>query len=119
MNIESECRRDVSRMDSEMTNAPDLAEWNHQVLILVQALVGAVSPNFRMVTLGHDGQRWHLRFFLEEDRFEDREEIEDILCQYEAMQDQGLSYDFEVRAGSNVLPSILAPERVVFRRREP
>lgn len=34
-----------------------LKRWNYQVLMLVQALVGAISPNFRMVAISlEDGE---------------------------------------------------------------
>ncbi len=101
-----------------MMLSPSLAEWNHQVLMLMQALAGAVSSNFRMVTLGHDGNRWCLRFFIEEDLPQDREEIEDIVSEFEAFQDQAIAYGFEVYVGTKALPMVQAPERVVFRRRE-
>lgn len=99
-------------------SAPSLESWNHQVLMLVQALLGAVSPNFRMVTLGHDGHRWQIRFYLQEDRAEDREEIADILSEFDAFQSQGVEYGTEVQVTAVELPQPLATERMVYRRRE-
>jgi len=101
-----------------MTAAPNLESWNFQVLMLVQSLLGAVSPNFRMVTLGHDGKQWRLRFFLEEDSPEDREEIEDAVSEFEALQQGGIHYDIEVLVTSEPIPWPSMPERVIFRRRE-
>lgn len=46
--------------------------------MLNQALLGEVSPNFRMVELSHDGGGWVITITLAEDRAEDRNAIEDI-----------------------------------------
>jgi hypothetical protein len=51
----------------------------------VQALLGTISPNFRLVALGNLGGRWQLRFVLEHESLEDREEIEDIGSLLESM----------------------------------
>ncbi|MGC3645835.1 hypothetical protein ACPTFH_30815, partial [Pseudomonas aeruginosa] len=54
--------------------------------MLIQALVGAISANFRMIALLWDGDEWVLSFYLEESNEEDVEEIEDVGCQYTAYQ---------------------------------
>ena len=97
----------------------ELQAWNYQVLMLSQALQGAISPNFRKVSLGHDGRRWLLRFVLQQNYSEDLEEIEDIVSQFEAFQNEqiSLSVEVEITADSS-LPDV-SPDRVVFRRREP
>lgn len=102
-----------------MNKQPSLAEWNFQVLMLVQALVGAVSSNFRMVTLLWGEDEWVLRFYLENNIEEDVEEIEDIVCQYTAYQDSSLRCRSELIIGRESLPGSLEVGRVVYRRREP
>ncbi|MEE4755463.1 hypothetical protein V2K52_00030 [Pseudomonas alliivorans] len=48
-------------------NAEDeLKAWNFQVLMLVQAMLGAVTPNFRMVVLSCEDDVWVIRFYFEE-----------------------------------------------------
>ena len=64
-----------------------LNEWNFQVLMLVQALAGAISSNFRMVSLSCDDVGWILSFYLEKDLEDDVGEIEEVDCQYKANQD--------------------------------
>lgn len=93
-------------------------EWNFQVLMLVQSLVGAVSANFRMVALCRDGDIWVLSFYLERDVKEDVEEIEDVVCQYTAYQGLSLNCRYEVIIGDQSLPSFSDVGRVVYRRRE-
>jgi hypothetical protein len=92
--------------------------WVIQTLRLVQALLGAVSENFRMVCLSHDGASWRLIFVLHEDNAEDREEIADVACEFEALQDSPTEYLVEVIVTSQQLEWPVAPVRVVYRRRE-
>ena len=101
-----------------MNTNSSLEAWNTQVLMLVQALVGAVSPNFRMVTLDLDEDCWIIRFYIKEDLEEDIEEIEEILCQYTAYQDNTLKCRHEIIIGSKELPGILEIGRVIYRHRE-
>ncbi|WP_440466745.1 hypothetical protein ACKI1H_25695 [Pseudomonas sp. YH-1] len=95
-----------------------LEEWNFQVVILVQALVGAISENFRMVALCYNEPDWILSFYLEKYVDEDLEEIEDIVCQYTAYQDATLKCKHEVIIGAQGLPAFSDVGRVVYRRRE-
>ncbi len=84
-----------------MSSQPTLEEWNFQVLMLIQALVGAISANFRMIALLWDGDEWVLRFYLEESNEEDVEEIEDVVCQYTAYQGSSLRCRSELIVGVN------------------
>ena len=63
-----------------MTKASDLplSDWNWGVLMLTQALIGAVSPNFRLVELAFVDGNWVVRVTLSEESASDREAIEDI-----------------------------------------
>jgi len=101
-----------------MSAQPELDEWSFQVLMLVQALVGAISANFRMVTLLRDGDEWVLKFYLEENIEEDVDEIEDVVCQYTAYQGASLRCRSELVVGSERLPGLSEVGRVVYRRRE-
>ena len=87
--------------------------------MLVQALVGAISANFRMVALLWDGDEWLLRFYVEENVEDDVEEVENIVCQYTAYQDSSLKCRSELIVGSERLPGVTEVGRVVYRRREP
>ncbi|MBH3308748.1 hypothetical protein N5I28_05015 [Pseudomonas mosselii] len=95
-----------------------LERWNYQVLMLVQALIGAISHNFRMVTISLEGGEWVTRFYLEKYDEEDIDEIEEVMCQYAAYQDGGLKSRYEVLVGNGGLPGYSEVGRVVYRRRE-
>ncbi len=101
-----------------MRSSPDLEVWNRHVLMLLQALLGAVSPNFRMIALGNEEERWKLIFFLERESNEDRAEIEDVATEFEALQGTGIEYDVDVRITRDPIAWPAPPTRVVFRRRE-
>lgn len=58
-----------------------LADWNWAVLMLTQALIGVISPNFRMVELAFEGGQWVVRVTLAEDDRSDREEVADACDQ--------------------------------------
>jgi len=101
-----------------MASSPDLAEWNLQSVALLQAMAGAISPNFRRVTLGHNGIEWVLGFVLEAENAEDREEIEDIGTEWEALQSGPVPVRIETSATADELPLPALPTRVICRRRE-
>ena len=92
--------------------------WAVQTLRLVQALLGAISPNFRMVAIAHDGHRWKLMFVLEEDLVEDRQEIEDIAVEFEALQEKPIAYEVTVSVVTSRIEWPPQSVRVVYRRRE-
>lgn len=101
-----------------MNVAVELKVWNFQVLMLVQAMLGAVTPNFRMVVLSREGDVWVIRFYLERSLEDDADEIEDIICQYTAYQDSDLKCKSEIWVGNEDLPRISEADRVVYRRKE-
>ncbi|NBF09197.1 hypothetical protein [Pseudomonas sp. Fl4BN1] len=96
----------------------ELKAWNFQVLMLVQAMLGAITPNFRMVVLSREGDVWVIRFYLERCVEDDVDEIEDIICQYTAYQSSDLKCKSEVLVSNVRLPSLSGADRVVYRRKE-
>ena len=101
-----------------MTNEPSLDEWNGAVISLVQAMIGAVSANFRMVALERADRSWRVRYWLQADDAVDREEIEDIDFEFaNFMNDAPTSFEITI-AGDEVLLLPDPPARTVFRRRE-
>lgn len=96
-----------------------LTEENTQVIHLVQAMVGGVTANLRRVTLEVPRPgAVHLRFVLERDDPDDREEIEDIVFEYEALQRTGIELDVDVIIDGRPVAELGLPGRVVFGRRE-
>jgi hypothetical protein len=65
---------------ADAVSAAQLKQWNDMVLSLNQALIGAVSLNFRIVWISRSGDAWRLHFVLEKDDPVDREEIEEDMA---------------------------------------
>ena len=97
---------------------PTLEEENQQVLNLIQALLGAVSANFRAVSIS-----WKdtivLSVLLDSDNSEDREEIDDIEYEFLAKQNRPVSVSTEILVSDRPIEEIHLPGRLVFLRREP
>ena len=97
----------------------NLTEENVQVLNLVQAMIGAITPNFRRVTLELiPSGTVCLRFVLERDELDDREELDDIVFEFEALQTRGVEIDMEVIVSTQPIEQINLPGTVVFGRKE-
>lgn len=105
-----------------------LSDWNWAVLMLTQALIGAVSPNFRLVELVFEHETWVVRVTLREESKADREEIDEICDDFsiylEDVRDR-ISAQAYVGIVSDVIvsqnPIILSPSieaRYIFRMRE-
>jgi hypothetical protein len=96
-----------------------LSDENVQVLNLVQAMIGAVSPNLRRVALAAPAPGMvRLAFVLERDESADREEIADIAFKFEALQAQGIDLEVDIVADARPIWEITLPGRVVFGRKE-
>ncbi|MCG2583852.1 hypothetical protein [Massilia sp. TS11] len=93
--------------------------WIVQTLRLAQALLGAVSPNFRMVAIANQDQTWRLIFVLAVDSAEDREEIDDVASEFEALQESSICYRVEILVTDEPITWPAPSIRVVYRRREP
>lgn len=76
--------------------SPRLPEWNQTALMMQQALLGFISPNFRLMTLDHNGCEWVMHFVLETDSVEDRDEIESAVSDWEGMYDSPVPHYVEI-----------------------
>lgn len=101
-----------------MNAEAELKAWIFQVLMLVQAMLGAVTPNFRMVVLSCKDDVWVIRSYFEESIEDDIGEVEDVICQYTAYQGLDLKCRSEIFVGNKDLPGLCQAERVVYRRKE-
>jgi len=95
----------------------NIEEENRQVLNFMQSLFGAISPNFRAVSIIVE-EEIILHFLLEKDNEEDRKDIEDIEFEFLAMQDQLVTVMTEIVVSSKPLTENQLPGRGVFLRRE-
>ena len=107
-----------------MSSEFDLNRRNKIIVMLVQALWGAISGNFRMVALEFGESTLQVLVVLDSDSASDREEIEDIAAEFDALL-LGLTNTgtiaFEVKTVVDSAPlDILDPACwfTVFRRRE-
>jgi hypothetical protein len=97
----------------------NLTEENLQVLNLVQAMIGAITPNIRRVTLELTSRESAcLRFLLARDDPGDREELEDIAFEFEALQSHRIELDVKVIVDTRPVQEINLPGRIVFGRKE-
>lgn len=96
---------------------PTLEEENIQVLNLLQALLGAVSSNFRAVSIDCN-HTITLTVLLAENDSEDREEIDDIEFEFIALQDGPVAVSTEVLVSREPIGQIDMRGRLVFLRRE-
>jgi hypothetical protein len=73
----------------------NLAYENQQALALVQALWGVISPNFRSVSFECIGEAVRIYVILEHDDAADYEEIEDLVPEFEALQQKKIEVDIK------------------------
>lgn len=107
----------VNVMDAERLNAQ-----NRQVCFLTQAMCGAVTPNWRSVSMTFQKDAVHLEFFLEQDSVEDREEIQSVADQFSIFQEDARHYSLG-GIGITVTTEELKTHgdqdrRLVYRRKE-
>jgi hypothetical protein len=95
-----------------------LEDENLQVLALVQATLGCISPNFQAVSLETPPTGVRLHFVLEAESSEDREEIEEIAFEFEAMQERTIKIEIELAVDSRPLHELNVPGRKVYLRKE-
>lgn len=91
---------------------------NFQVLSLIQAMLGAVSNNMRAVSLRCDGKIVHLYFLLAGESAEDRKEIEDIVAEWEALQETNVPVQVHVMVSNAPFETIAWVGRQVFLQRQ-
>ncbi len=96
-----------------------LNDENKYEVMLTQALLGVISPNFRMVSIDFGLSVWKVTFTIEQDNQTDREEIKEFESEFYALLPNG-QLRFTVEIVVTTAP-ITWPEphvRVVYHRRE-
>ena len=112
----------TERMATQPAQMP-LADANMFTVMLVQALWGAVSSNFRTVALSLKPQSWKVLFVLEAEDARDREEIHEVVeefsCLVAGYEPKDIRIETQLLVKSGALPVLPQDEwRVVFLRRE-
>lgn len=95
-----------------------LERENALVLSLVQALLGAPSRNFRRVGLRIEEDRVGLQVVLERESSSDREEIEELVLAFEALQQGPISLHVAIEVHEGRLHELETYPRGVYLRRE-
>ncbi|MGE7955223.1 hypothetical protein ACQKQA_01270 [Pseudomonas sp. NPDC089530] len=95
---------------------------NQIIVALMQALLGAISSNFRAVLIEFS-QGLDVRFFLVKDLIEDADEMDDVITEFESlvMRIEALSVKYSVEvgedridfSGDNVIPIYIRREYFV------
>lgn len=101
----------------------NINEKNMASIMLMQALLGVISPNFRMVAISFFGIEWKVGFWLEKEDEIDREEIEDAIGEFDGLvlgmegPPSKINVVTEICEGS--LPRLdVSDWRIIFLRRE-
>jgi hypothetical protein len=100
-----------------MTNMID-GRLQQQALTIMQAMLGVISPNFRMVSISMRGDVVRVQVVLECNSKEDRLELEDCQSEFEALQAHQIDYEFDVIVTDSELTWPNESSIVIYRRRE-
>ncbi len=101
----------------------NIDEKNKVIVMLTQAMLGVISENFRMVAIDLESPVWKITFCLATESEIDREEIEDVISNFEVcMMDvdiecAGFTSEVLVIPQNTSLPEIRGLR--VFQKREP
>lgn len=107
---------------------PNVSDWVWVCAMLMQAMIGSVSSNVRMITLEYESDRWNVSFYLEQDDLSDREDAEDIVAEFGGYFDD-IRDVISQQAFSTVTYEVIVTQegmnftqnedgRIIFRRRE-
>jgi hypothetical protein len=101
----------------------NINEQNMASFMLMEALLGAISPNFRMVAISFSRDTWKVGFWLEKEDEIDREEIEDALGEFDSlvlgMENPPLKISAVTEISGGSLPRLdVSDWRTIFLRRE-
>lgn len=92
-------------------------EKNRRVADLIQAMLGAVSDNFRVVAISFD-DGIVLTFVLRQDDAEDRDEIAGVEFEFVALQDGPVDVTTRIVVTDRPIEELTLPGRMVFLRRQ-
>ncbi len=98
---------------------PDLSEWNQRTVELIQASLGEIRPEIRMISLTHRDGLWVVTVTVDELDESLREDIEeDILTEFEVLVGKPDSMDGLIEVFKGQLRAPMLPGRAVYVRYE-
>lgn len=90
-----------------------------EVLCLVVSMLGAITPSFRAVSLRCTPEAVSVFFVLSSEDIESREEIEEIMCDFESFHDGRLDINSVVLVDSSTpITELDVGRRLVYHRKE-
>lgn len=109
-------------------NDPTLDDWRWVEIMLIQALIGAISDNIRQVALCYKNKTWCVDVVIAEENQEDREEVADVADQLGILLDDIVdrisnpayaNVTSEVHVSKSTLSFTQSQsQRLIFRRKE-
>ena len=98
----------------------NLAFENKVAIDLIQAMLGAISPNMRSISFECQNEKIMVYFVLEAEDETDREECSDIIFEFEALQEKVLDIGYQIDISSSIRKSGISSikGRAVYARRE-
>lgn len=107
---------------------PSLLEWNWYIVMLGQALLGAITPNFRIIFLRFTGISWEVEVVFEVENQGDREEFADVIEEFAAIIEDVkdkisdtayLPIVPKIRISSSSIPFVTANNvRMIYRKKD-
>jgi hypothetical protein len=92
---------------------------NKVALDLIQVLIGAISSNVRGISFECFDKSVIVYYLIEVDDFDDRDEAEDLVSEFEALQSGPFDIEFHVIVSSEELhenPDLLKGRRIYGRK---
>ncbi len=89
-----------------------------ETLMLIQATLGAISPNFRLVSIKEVDKLLMITIILERQSDPDLEEIDDIACEFEALHENPIEYEIETIITDSEITWPSYDTIVIYRRKE-
>ena len=98
----------------------DLEFENKVALDLVQAMLGAISPNVRAVSYECIAEKVIVYFVFEHESIEDRDEADDIIFEFEALQQGPIDVEHYVTVSAKLFQdgSASLKGRPIYLRKE-
>lgn len=95
-----------------------MKELENQALILIDSLIGVISPNFRMISISKKKNEFKIKIILEKEIEEDIDEINELASDFEIRQSRDIDFSFETIISNSDIFLSGDEGIVVYRRRE-
>lgn len=101
-----------------MSQNSDIEYVNGQIVLLVEAMLCSITPTFRAVSIVCGEKSSALYFVLDEESQDCREDIDDIVFEYQALQEVIREIELFVIVDRCDIAALNIPGRFVYQRKE-